>query len=110
MQGGDFTGRGDQGSSASGGVFPDESFAVKFDSPGVLAMACDGAHTNSSQFFITFAPLPWLNHKAVAFGRVVKGVGALRAINKLETRNERPVESVSIAGAGVIDLERPLTG
>ena len=57
-----------------------------------------------------FAPLPWLNHKAVAFGRVVKGVGALRAINKLETRNERPVESVSIAGAGVIDLERPLTG
>ena len=108
VQGGDFTGKGDAGESAFAGTFPDESFAVKFDKPGVLAMACAGAHTNASQFFITFAPLAWLNHKAVAFGRVVKGCGALRALNKLETSNERPVENVTISGCQEIDLDRPL--
>ena len=55
-------------------------------------------------FFVTFAPLPWLDHKAVAFGRVVKGCGALRALNKLETSNERPVENVIIANCNVVNL------
>lgn len=107
IQGGDPSGRGDAGHAANGDTFPDESFDIKFDKPGVLAMACNGAHSNASQFFITFAPLPWLNHKAVAFGRVVKGNAALRALNKLETSNERPVEPVVVAGCGEVDLDRP---
>ena len=40
IQGGDIvSGRGDGGASIFGETFADESFAVKFDSPGILAMA-----------------------------------------------------------------------
>ena len=40
IQGGDIvSGRGDGGASIFGETFADESFAIKFDSPGILAMA-----------------------------------------------------------------------
>ncbi|KAH8046881.1 hypothetical protein JL722_13372 [Aureococcus anophagefferens] len=64
--------------------------AVKFDAPGVLAMANDGAHTNNTQFFITLNALDWLDKTAVAFGRVVKGMATIRQIGALPTKNERP--------------------
>ena len=70
-------------------------------------MANAGAHSNASQFFITLAPLPWLDCKAVAFGRVIKGLPALRVFNRLETRNERPVDSITIGGCGEVGRGRP---
>ncbi|CAM9677820.1 unnamed protein product, partial [Discosporangium mesarthrocarpum] len=74
VQGGDIiSGAGDGGISIHGECFADETFTVAFDQPGILAMANDGPHTNGSQFFITLAEQPWLNHKAVGFGRQVKG-------------------------------------
>lgn len=70
VQGGDIlSGAGDGGCSVYGETFGDESFAVKLNESGVLAMANDGPHTNSSQFLVTLAPQPWLNHKVVGFGR-----------------------------------------
>lgn len=70
VQGGDIvSGTGDDGWSIYGEVFGDESFAIKLNEAGVLAMANDGPHTNGSQFLITLAPQPWLNHKVVGFGR-----------------------------------------
>lgn len=40
MQGGDIvTGKGDGGVSIFGECFEDECFSVKFDQPGILAMA-----------------------------------------------------------------------
>lgn len=73
MQGGDISsGAGDGGCSIYGNVFGDESFAVKLHEAGILAMANDGPHTNGSQFLVTLAPQPWLNHKVVGFGRRVK--------------------------------------
>lgn len=70
VQGGDIlSGDGDGGCSIYGETFGDESFAVKLNEAGVLAMANDGPHTNSSQFLVTLEPQPWLNHKVVGFGR-----------------------------------------
>ncbi|KAH8097369.1 peptidyl-prolyl cis-trans isomerase [Aureococcus anophagefferens] len=83
----------------------DENFAVKFDAPGVLAMANDGAHTNNTQFFITLNALDWLDKTAVAFGRVVKGMATIRQIGALPTKNERPVDDCKIHNCGIINLK-----
>lgn len=70
VQGGDIvSGSGDGGVSIYGDAFGDETFTIKFDEAGVLAMANDGPHTNGSQFLVTLAPQPWLDHKVVGFGR-----------------------------------------
>ncbi len=66
IQGGDPTGTGGGG---PGFEFADEiSDALKFDRPGVLAMANRGKDTNGSQFFITDAALPFLNGGYTIFG------------------------------------------
>ena len=102
MSGDIFDGRGD---SSVVDDFPDETFAVKFDRPGLVAMANSGAHTNSTQFFVTLAALDWLDKTAVAFGRVVKGMATIRQIGKLETKNERPVDECKIHNCGIINLK-----
>ena len=43
-------------------------------------MANSGKNSNSSQFFITFAPSPQLDGKHVVFGHVVAGLELLDAI------------------------------
>jgi peptidyl-prolyl cis-trans isomerase A (cyclophilin A) len=58
IQAGDPTG---SGSGDVGFSFEDEPSDLLYDRPGRLAMANHGPNTNSSQFFITLAPLPALN-------------------------------------------------
>jgi peptidyl-prolyl cis-trans isomerase B (cyclophilin B) len=63
------------GTGGPGYKFDDEcSAAVKFDRPGLLAMANAGVRngmgTNGSQFFITHVPTDWLNGKHTIFGSV----------------------------------------
>jgi len=59
IQGGDPTG---SGSGDVGYTFEDEpNQDLLFDKPGRLAMANRGPNTNSSQFFITEVPVPFLN-------------------------------------------------
>jgi cyclophilin family peptidyl-prolyl cis-trans isomerase len=91
---------GDPTNSGLGGPgyrFPDEFHPdLKHDSPGVLSMANSGPDTNGSQFFITYAPVPWLDaydengelrdcqQQEVSchavFGRVIEGLDVLEAL------------------------------
>jgi peptidylprolyl isomerase len=97
IQGGDPTGTGRGGRSIWEAPFEDEfSDSVKFDRPGILAMANAGRNTNGSQFFITTAPVPWLNNKHTIFGEVVKGYDVVQKIESTKTSGDRPVQEVKI--------------
>jgi peptidylprolyl isomerase len=86
IQGGDPTGTGRGGESLWGRPFQDEfRSGLKFDKPGILAMANSGPDTNGSQFFITVAPTPWLNNHHTIFGEVVKGYDVVEKIEKTTT-------------------------
>lgn len=79
---------------------PDESFSVKFDRPGIVAVANSGRpHTNGSQFFITLAPMPWLDNSYVAFAAVVKGMSVVRQIAAYQDAPCR------IASCGTVSLQ-----
>ena len=71
-QGGDPTG---SGSGGPGYQFEDEfDPGLLFEEAGYLAMANSGPGTNGSQFFITFAPVAYLNGLHTIFGKVVEGM------------------------------------
>jgi len=93
IQGGDPLGMGIGG---PGYKFEDEIAAeLKFDQPGVLAMANSGPNTNGSQFFITVVPTPWLNGRHTIFGQVIEGQAVADAISKVETgQGNKPEEPV----------------
>lgn len=100
-------GHGDGGQSIFGPTFPDESFEVLQDRPGVLVMANAGApHTNGSQFYVTLAPTPWMDKKRVAFGMVISGMRTFRVIEKMSTCNQRPLDNVTITDCGSFPLAR----
>lgn len=98
IQGGDPTGTGAGGQSIWGSTFNDECVpTLKFDRPGLLAMANRGPGTNGSQFFITTASTPWLNNKHTIFGEVVKGYDVIQKIEATSTGpQDRPIETQKI--------------
>lgn len=105
IQGGDFTNHnGTGGRSIYGDRFDDENFERVADKPGLLAMANAGKNTNGSQFFVTCAPTPHLNGKHVVFGRVVRGMNTVRAVEHTPTgRDDVPVLKCVIEDCGSID-------
>jgi len=97
-QGGDPTGTGMGG---PGYQFVNEDNDLKFDKPGVVAMANAGRDTNGSQFFITFGPTPQLNGGYTIFGQVASGMDVVNGIKRRDP-NQNPtfpgdaIESVTI--------------
>ena len=98
LQGGDFTNfNGTGGESIYGEKFEDENFTAKHTSPGLLSMANAGPNTNGSQFFITTVSTPHLEGKHVVFGKVLTGMGLVKAIEALDTAaQDKPVKEVCV--------------
>jgi peptidylprolyl isomerase len=101
VQGGDPTGTGRGGDSIWGDAFKDEfNPMVKFDKPGILAMANAGPNSNRSQFFITTVPTPWLNNRHTIFGVVAAGYDIVQKIENCEVGSgDRPVSEQKIIKA-----------
>ena len=101
IQGGDPTGTGRGGESASGGRFADEinrssDLYKGAYTKGTVAMANAGPNTNGSQFFIMHADYP-LPPSYSKFGRVIEGQDVVDAIATSATdRNDRPQEQVTM--------------
>ena len=87
------------------GLFEDENFSLKHEKPYLLSMANRGKDTNGSQFFITFAPTPWLDTHHVVFGEVIAGFGILKQINDIGTEDGTNLEkTVQIAESGELPM------
>lgn len=101
VQGGDFTNAdGTGGESIYGEKFEDENLELKHDVPGLLSMANAGPNTNGSQFFITTVPTAHLDGKHVVFGKVIKGMNVVRALENVEKNGEKPVKECRISDCG----------
>ena len=72
--------------------FKDETkgLRLKHDRAGVLSMGNSGKNSNTSQFFLTFAPAKQLDGKHVVFGEVEEGAEVLKLIEATAGPNEAP--------------------
>ncbi|XP_056142879.1 peptidyl-prolyl cis-trans isomerase D [Lampris incognitus] len=101
IQGGDFSNHnGTGGESIYGEKFADENFHYKHDKVGLLSMANAGPNTNGSQFFITTVPTPHLDGKHVVFGQILKGIGVMKMLEAIDTKDDAPVKPCVIADCG----------
>ncbi|KEG10598.1 putative cyclophilin-like protein [Trypanosoma grayi] len=105
IQGGDIvSGRGTGQLSIYGETFdaPEEVSASVFDQRGLVGTAVSAPHLNGSQFFIlTAKEAPHLNGTCICFGRVVKGLDVVEAIERLPLDPTGfPSERVAIVDCG----------
>ena len=88
------------GTGGPGYTFEDETNnGLKFNQPGLLAMANAGPDTNGSQFFITEVTTPWLNGHHTIFGQVssLEDLEVVKKIARVETGfSNDPIEPVII--------------
>ena len=63
--------------------------------------------TQGSQFFITAAETPWLDGKHVVFGKVVKGLDVVKAVEKVGSGGGETSKKVVVADCGEIAPSDP---
>jgi len=76
------TGRGNPGYFFKNEIDPN----LKFDKPGMVAMANNGPDTNGAQFFVTFAAEPQLDGNYTIFGQVLSGLDVLEKLTPRDTQ------------------------
>ena len=60
------------------------------------------------KFFLTTVKTSWLDGRHVVFGKVLKGMDVVKAIESTETDGrDRPVKECKIAASGEIAVETP---
>ncbi len=107
IQGGDPLSKDDSlmsswGTGGPGYKFADEISANNKNDIGTISMANAGPNTNGSQFFINVNANNFLDSKHTVFGKVIKGMEVVTAIENTPTSNDRPTTAVVIKG---IDLK-----
>jgi peptidylprolyl isomerase len=87
------------GTGGPGYKFADEITSTNKNDIGTISMANAGPNTNGSQFFINVNANNFLDGKHTVFGKVVKGMDVVTAIENTKTgAGDRPVEPVVIKG------------
>lgn len=98
------TGRGDPGYR-----FKDEFADLKFDKPGILAMANAGPGTNGSQIFVTEVPTPHLNGRHTIFGELVNP-GDIEIVKKIarvpQNAQNKPLQAVTLERVEIIRVDK----
>lgn len=103
LQGGDPTGTGTGG---PGYRFEDELPPAGRYELGSLAMANAGPNTNGSQFFVISGPSGvQLPPQYSLFGKVVKGLDVVAAIDAVGTRSGKPTERVTIESVTITEAD-----
>ena len=103
LQGGDPTGTGRGG---PGYRFADELPAPGRYELGSLAMANAGPNTNGSQFFVISGPSGIrLPPQYSLFGKVVKGLDVVAAIDAIGTQSGTPKETVTIESVTISEAD-----
>lgn len=103
LQGGDPTGTGTGG---PGYRFEDELPPPGRYEIGSLAMANAGPNTNGSQFFVISGPSGvQLPPQYSLFGKVVKGLDVVAAIDAVGTRSGKPTERVTIESVNITEAD-----
>ncbi|MDA8297876.1 MAG: peptidylprolyl isomerase [Actinomycetota bacterium] len=103
LQGGDPTGTGTGG---PGYRFEDELPAPGRYELGSLAMANAGPNTNGSQFFVISGPSGiQLPPQYSLFGKVVKGLDVVQAIDAIGSGSGRPAERVTIESIEITEAD-----
>mgnify|MGYP002634801670 CR=1 FL=1 len=109
-QTGDPTGTGAGGRTDKGlphKALPDEFHPeLRHDTGGLLSMANSGPNTGDSQFFITTDPATWLDDKHSIFGRIIDGMDVVNTIGSVETRDDRPVNTVKMISVRMIKKKK----
>ena len=57
--------------------------------------------TDGSQFFITFAAVPWLDGKHTIFGEVVEGQDTVKKLEAAGNKDGKPKEELKIVKARI---------
>lgn len=87
------------GTGGPGYKFADEINSDNRNDVGTISMANAGPNTNGSQFFINVGANNFLDSKHTVFGKVVKGLDVVKAMNSVQTTGapfDRPIEPVTL--------------